>query len=140
MIQCTTLSTHTIIYTLLIILLFFSEVLAVYYHETDYKKYKTLKKITKCFGIFIPEDLKPQGLYLKLFRFVHIQDNPPMLHTVLVIEWTSPVRSVSFHSSSFILYRQACPWSNLSSSSPTSSHTIPSNTTVKFPLVLLHVI
>lgn len=37
----------------------------------DYRKFTTMKTIARCFGIFIPEDIKPQGLYLKLFRLVY---------------------------------------------------------------------
>lgn len=44
--------------------------LAIYYHETDYNIFTTLKAIAKCFGIPIPEKMKPQGVYLDLFRLV----------------------------------------------------------------------
>ncbi|XP_054257829.1 protein O-linked-mannose beta-1,2-N-acetylglucosaminyltransferase 1-like [Macrosteles quadrilineatus] len=63
---------------------FSGRVFAIYYSEMDYKNSTTLKTIARCFGMSMPPDIKPQGLYQDVFRFA-IDGS-----TVLLIESQSP--------------------------------------------------
>uniref|UniRef100_A0A1B6KQP2 Alpha-1,3-mannosyl-glycoprotein 2-beta-N-acetylglucosaminyltransferase n=1 Tax=Graphocephala atropunctata TaxID=36148 RepID=A0A1B6KQP2_9HEMI len=63
---------------------FSGKVLAIYYQEMNYGNCTTLRTIAKCFGIYVPTNIKPQGLYLDLFRFA-VEKN-----TVMLVESKSP--------------------------------------------------
>lgn len=59
-------------------------VLAVYYQEKLCNSYNTVRTLAKCFGIFIPKDFRPQGMYQNVLRFTVMEN------TVFLIESSSP--------------------------------------------------